>query len=201
MEKIAVLSREPSRDPINGDLMDAICTLPLPAEPHLIIYRYSQDAWIQEIASLMAEIYECFVNLGYIDPECVKHPPHNGSHEHDSLKMEVNRKAVTSLELSTDVVSLLKQLPYIEDDHDVFSDNPCPTFLTCLLDYRQPNDLIRSRDPHNGYNRSEGKTFSKDPFMEPWHVVIDPLGNNGNQMIISTRSRMSLPQVNNLNVG
>lgn len=170
-----------SKDPVNGDRMDAVRALPLPLELQLKVYRHSQDAWIQEVALLMGALYEMFVKMRYLKADQVEYPPHTGS-----KALDIN--FITELGLSSDVIDLLQQLPYVPDTEG-------SAFFHCgggFLDYRNHSDLDESRDPYYAAP-DESKDWGEDdgPYMRPWYAPLNALGNHGAIMIISVRSRMS----------
>ncbi len=131
-----------SKDPLNDDLLDAIRTLPLPLELHLKIYRFSQDAWIQEIASLMGEIYETLAKMRVIHASQIEYPRHAGD---KSLDMEMMSK----LGASADVISLYQQLPYITAPSisQRFFAHPYRTSSGSSRDSRDSYYLARCRIP------------------------------------------------------
>ena len=177
-----------SKDPVNGDLMDALRALPLPLELRLKIYRYSQDAWIQEVASLMGAVYEMFVKMRYLTPEQVEYPPHTGW---KTLDMEF----ITKLGLSADVISLLQRLPYVADTESFDHGGEDSVFFHSggvFLDYRDHQDLEQSRDPL-WIAPDESKDWGEEdgPYMRPWYTPLNALGNHHAMMIISMRSRTS----------
>ena len=176
------------KDPVNGEIEDALRALPLPLELREKIYRYCQDVWIQEVASIMGALYEMFVKMRYLKAEQVEYPPHTGS---KPLDME----SITKLGLSDDVISLLQQFPYIADTEVFDHSNEDSVFFHSggvFLDYRDNQDLKQSRDPLF-LEPQWGKDWGEDggTYMRPWYTPLNTLGNHHALMIISMRSRTS----------
>ncbi len=173
------------KDPINSELENALRTLPLPPELTEKIYRYSQDAWIEEIATLMGDLYDLFVKMRYLGADEVWYPPYSDE-DFGVLDMDL----IAKLGVSDDVVSLIQQLPYVygrRSEDDVFFKHG-----GVFLDYRDNDQLEQSRDPLYLENGRD-KDWSEDggPYMRPWYACLNEMGNHGPVMIISMRSRMS----------
>ena len=180
-----------SKDPVNGDLMEALEALPLPPELRTKVYRHTQDAWIQEVATLMGELYEMFVKMRYLDASQIEYPPHTGS-------KAINMDLVAKYGLSEDVVQLIQQLPYVTDRKDFNHLGEDSVFFPSggvFLDYRSDLDLEQSRDPYYCFDpedETKGWGDKDGPYMRPWYAPLNQMGNHHAIMIISVRSRMSL---------
>ncbi|KAI1169655.1 hypothetical protein F4777DRAFT_592556 [Nemania sp. FL0916] len=68
------------------------------------VYPESPDPRIREIADLMVEWFQLFINLGYVNAENVVFPPH----EH----LRIDTAQAAELGLTKDVVDLYQMLPY-----------------------------------------------------------------------------------------
>ena len=162
-----------SKDPENS-FERAIRELPLPVELTYKIYRYSQDAWIREVASLMGDIYRVIAKMLIFMPDDIAYPPH-------TLDMD----KITGLGLSEDVISLMQQLPYFEDTPATYNGHNDFVFFASsgnFLNYRNPPEL----------GIFEGLRWSRrvnDPRLKPWHIPLNHMAKLGAVMIISMRSR------------
>ena len=61
------------------------------------------EAWVQEIASLVTDFYELFVRMGYMSDSAITYPPH-----------EIADDVLKRYDFSPLVVKLIKSLPYVE---------------------------------------------------------------------------------------
>lgn len=161
-----------SQTPLNSELMDALHVLPLPTELRMKVYRLSQDAWIQEIASLMGDLYEIFVKMRYLEAGQIEYPPHTGS-------KTLDMKLITKLGLTEDLMSLLQQLPNVVDTNTFEHRNEFCMFFPCggtFLDYRDHGELVESRDPL-WLQPDEDESWDENvgPYMRSWYTLLNTL--------------------------
>ena len=67
--------------------------------------KEEDEAWVQEIAALIASFYELFVRMGYLPKSAIAYPPHN-----------IEDETLKKFDLSPLVVLLIKSLPYVEGE-------------------------------------------------------------------------------------
>lgn len=133
-----------------------------------------------------SNIYEMFVKMRFLTAEQVEYPPHTGS-----KALDVN--LITEVGLGEDAISLLQQLPYIADRKYWKHGEEDSVFLNAggvFLDYRARSEPEDSRDPlWLSPDETKGWGEKDGPYMRPWYMPLNTLGNHGSMMIISMRSR------------
>ena len=126
----------------------------------------------KEIASLMTEFYELLSQMGQFPPATIKYPPH--------LHPPVNAKFAKSLGMAPQVVNLIQKLPYIESNGRTW------LFEGIFADFREDEDLESSRDPF-GVNPDGWSYYSeRGPYMRPWQVALNAVGNHGAVLLLDT---------------
>ena len=132
----------------------------------------------REIASLMTEFYELLSQMGQFPPATIKYPPH--------LRPSINVKFAKSLGMAPQVVDLIQKLPYIESNGRIW------LFEGIFADFREDEDLESSRDPF-GVNPDGWSYYSeRGPYMRPWQVALNAVGNHGAVLLLDTWTSKSL---------
>ncbi|KAI9837972.1 MAG: hypothetical protein M1819_006126 [Sarea resinae] len=138
------------------------------------------DADLYEIAGLMGEWYELLAKMRYFSPSEIAYPPH--------VSPAINTSLAAELGMGRQAVSLLQLLPYMgccrgEDWPLICSGS--------FADFRDDDDLVRSRDPmFNGHeDYTSGWDLETGPYMRPWHVALNQMGNHGAVLLLNTRTK------------
>lgn len=180
-------------------------TMPLgvyrPVEPSAYdeVYPEAPDPRIREIAELMTEWYQLFIDMRYIKAENVVFPPH----EH--LRIDVSKPAAFGF--TKDVVDLYQMLPYhiAATEWNFGSDNG--EFLMggeFLADLRGPDaDWWQSTvdpfygiddlSPRYGSSIPAADAVARDwddesgPYMRPWYAALSEIGNHGSVVFLDTK--------------
>lgn len=127
---------------------------------------YDED----EIVGLVTELYELLIKLAYIGRDHITWPP-SGGHA-------INENSCRELQLSPEVVSLLKRLPYVNGD--------CRYVLHLFpnsepLSYLQDSDLERSRDPAASPHRP------RRDYILPHDIPLTGPGDEGPYFVLDVR--------------
>lgn len=163
------------------------------------VYPEAPDPRIREIAELMTEWYQLFIDMRYIRAENVMFPPHK------HLKIDITKPA--GFGFTKDVVDLYQMLPYhiTEPEWNFGSDHG--EFLMYgefLADLRGPDvdwwqlvvdptyaleDLSPWHDPAR--QATDGATRGWDdeggPYIRPWYAPLTNVGNHGSVMTLDTK--------------
>ncbi|KAK8038327.1 hypothetical protein PG994_015094 [Apiospora phragmitis] len=179
------------------------------------VYSEAPDPRIQEIADLMTELYELFIDMRYLRAEDVDFPPHR----HLPLP---TAQIAAKLGLSRDVVDLWQMLPYVvrwtHPEWNFGSDGG--EFLMWgefLTDLRRSDEdwfwrvgvdpfyALEDISPWHASSaadrRSRGWDHEKGPHMRPWYAALCDMGNRGSVMILDTKKygRWTRPLTRNEN--
>ncbi|KAI0129607.1 hypothetical protein BJ170DRAFT_282113 [Xylariales sp. AK1849] len=175
-----------------------------PVDPSLYanVYPVNPNPQIREIADLMTEWYQLFIDMRYIDAASIVFPPHK------NLKIDTTKPAAFGV--SKDVVDLWQMLPYQTryrgPNWNFGSD--AGEFLMWgefLGDLRDPGaDWWRTvADPFYaigdlsprfapGVRADDGNTRGWDhengPYMRPWYATLNDVGNHGSVMVLNTKN-------------
>ncbi|KAI0427706.1 hypothetical protein F5Y09DRAFT_315450 [Xylaria sp. FL1042] len=164
------------------------------------VYPENPDPRIQEIAGLMGEWYQLFIDMRYIEAESVVFPPHK------YIRIDTTKAA--ELGLTKDVVDLYQMLPYHIGDTNWNFGTDQGEFLMWggfLSDMRgskgdwwqvavDPFYAIDDLSPWHrpGVRASDGDTRGWDdengPYMRPWYVTLTDCGNHGSVMLLDTKT-------------
>jgi hypothetical protein len=169
------------------------------------VYPENPDPRIREVADLMREWYQLFVDMRYIKAENVVFPPHK------HLKLDVTKPAAYGF--TKDVVDLYQMLPYhiSEPEWNFGSDHG--EFLMWgefLDDLRGPDadwwqtvvdpfygidDLSPRFGPGVRAEDSETRGWDDEngPYMRPWYAALTQVGNHGSVMVLDTKKCKERP--------
>ncbi|KAH6649185.1 hypothetical protein BKA67DRAFT_662099 [Truncatella angustata] len=128
------------------------------------VYPANPNSRIKEIADLMTEWYQPFIDMIYIKAEHVVFP------SHQYLKLDITKPAAYGL--AKDVVDLNQMLPYYitEPEWNFGSDHG--EFLKLLA----------------GDGGTTDWGDESGPYIRPWHAPLSQLGNHGSVMVLDTRN-------------
>jgi hypothetical protein len=168
-------------------------------------YPEAPDPRIREIADLMTEWYQLFIDMRYIKAENVVFPPHK------HLKIDVSKPAAYGF--TKDVVDLWHMLPYhigstewnfgsdggeflmwgefLSDlrgsDADWWQTAVDPFFgIDDISSQFEPGVRAEDRDTGNWDDES-------GPYMRPWYVALTGVGNHGSVMVLDTKNCELIP--------
>ncbi|KAI0481911.1 hypothetical protein F4859DRAFT_476383 [Xylaria cf. heliscus] len=164
------------------------------------VYPDNPNPRIQEIADLMTEWYQLFIDARYINAESVAFPPHN--------HIRIDTTQAAQLGLTKDAVDLYQMLPYHIGDTNWNFGTDAGEFLMWggfLSDLRgsksdwwqtacDPFYAIDDLSPRHrpGVRASDGDTRGWDdedgPYMRPWYVTLTDCGNHGSIMVLDTKT-------------
>ncbi|KAK6066329.1 hypothetical protein SCUP515_10769 [Seiridium cupressi] len=164
------------------------------------VYPEAPDPRIREIADLMTEWYNLFIDMRYIQAEKVVFPPHK------HLKIDTTKPAAYGF--TKDVVDLWQMLPYHIGNTQWNFGSDGGEFLMWgefLDDLRGPDvDWWQTTvDPFDGIDdlspRFEPGVRSEDgetrdwndesgPYMRLWYAALTHVGNHGSVMVLDTRN-------------
>lgn len=135
---------------------------------------YNED----EIVSLVTELYELLVKLAYIDRDHIRWSPPGGH--------AINEDLCRELQLAPEVISLLKWLPYVDED--------CPYALHLFpnsepLSYLQDSDVERSRDPAAYPDKP------RRDYILPHDIPLTCPGDEGPYLVLDVRASTSFSSV------
>lgn len=127
---------------------------------------YNED----EIVSLITELYELLVKLAYIGRDDITWPP-SGGHA-------INEDSFRELQVAPEVISLLKRLPYVDENfrhvlHLFPNSEP--------LSYLQDSDVERSRDPAAYPHRP------RRDYILPHDIPLTGPGDEGPYFVLDVR--------------
>ncbi|KAI1870623.1 uncharacterized protein JN550_005166 [Neoarthrinium moseri] len=150
------------------------------------------DPHIREIADLMTEWFQLFIDMRYLDAGDVAFPPHR--HQ----KIDTSKPAAYGF--AKDVVDLWQMLPYrISSRHTNWNfGSDGDEFLSWsefLNDLRAPDtDWWQATvDPFFRFGAAED-VVTRDwnhedgPYIRPWYAVLTQVGNHGSVMVLNTRN-------------
>ncbi|OCK74231.1 hypothetical protein K432DRAFT_311150 [Lepidopterella palustris CBS 459.81] len=133
---------------------------------------------LQEVASLMDQIYMTLAKMRYLPASAIKRPPHN-----------INLTLAAEKELDPLVIHLHQILPYVDSDE---ADGPDFIFGGEFADFRDADDVAQSRDPfYSGwetYGEGKGK-WDEDggEYIRPWVTPLTMMGNHQAVIIYDAR--------------
>lgn len=127
---------------------------------------YNED----EIVSLVTKLYELLVKLAYIGRDHIRWPPPGGH--------AINEDLCRELQVAPEVISLLKRLPYVDED--------CPYALDLFpnsepLSYLQDSDVERSRDPAASPHRP------RRDYILPHDIPLTGPGDEGPYFVLDVK--------------
>ncbi|KAF4634802.1 hypothetical protein G7Y89_g3300 [Cudoniella acicularis] len=135
-----------------------------------------------EIAKLLLSYYELMADMHYIDRTYIKLPPHDPP---------ISTNLAQALNMEPQVIELLHLLPYLEgyggEDDFMLGGS--------FADFRDPEQLKRSRDPRY----AEWEKTGKDPdeeggiYVMPWVCVLNDDGHRGSEITIDDQGRCGDP--------
>lgn len=176
-----------------------------PVDPSIYSPVYPANPYpkVREIASLMTELFDLFIDMRYLPASSVSFPPH----EH--LPLDLTEPARYGV--SKDVVDLWQMIPYRNEysetnwnfgsDHGEFLN--WGEFLSDLrgswdmngtwwrtivepfygLDDLDPESPFRARDAdERGWDHEHG------PYMRPWYATLSDIGNHGSVLVLDTKT-------------
>lgn len=123
-----------------------------------------------EIVGFITELYELLVKLAYIDEDHITWPPIGGH--------AINEDLCRELQISPQVISLMKQIPYINGDFRYFLHlfpNSEP------LSYLQDSDIERGRDPAASPHRP------RRDYLLPQDIALTGPGDEGPYFVLDVR--------------
>ncbi|KAI1747015.1 hypothetical protein F4782DRAFT_522754 [Xylaria castorea] len=164
------------------------------------VYPENPDPRIQEIADLMTEWFQLFIDARYIDAENVVFPPHK--------HILIDTTGAAQLGLTKDAVDLYQMLPYNIGSTNWNFGTDAGEFLMWggFLDdlrgskgdwWRTASDPFYAIDDLSPRHRpkvraSDGDTRGWDhengPYMRPWYVTLTDCGNHGSVMVLDTKT-------------
>jgi hypothetical protein len=147
---------------------------PTPHDPTIL--PATQKTNLEEIATLLTEIYTTLADMRYLDPESIQHGPHD---------LSPFLPLYTQHNLDPSLIHLYSILPYIGAPSSGVTD-----FFrgSDFLDFRDAEQLEQSRDPY--YADPEGDDFDAEygPYMRPWFTPLSSLGNHGSVILYDARA-------------
>lgn len=142
----------------------------------------SPPPWLVETASLIGQVYELFIKMRYLPPGSIAYPPH--------ISPPINTHYAHSLGLDRQAIELLQLLPYVTGE-TAWGGGGEQEFILggTFADFRDEGTLAQSRDPL--YGSPEGSDWADEngPYMRPWYVALNQLGNHGTIMVLDLKSR------------
>ncbi|KAI0438354.1 hypothetical protein F4803DRAFT_535464 [Xylaria telfairii] len=164
------------------------------------VYPDNPDPRIQEIAGLMREWFQLFIDMRYINAEKVVFPPHK------HIRIDTTKAA--ELGLAKDAVDLYQMLPYHIGDTNWNFGTDQGEFLMWggfLSDLRGSEgdwwqtavDPFYAIDDLSPWHRPAARATDGDardwdhedgPYMRPWYVTLTDCGNHGSVMVLDTKT-------------
>ncbi|KAI0854845.1 hypothetical protein F4860DRAFT_498075 [Xylaria cubensis] len=164
------------------------------------VYPENPNPRIQEIADLMTEWFQLFIDARYINAEDVVFPPHK------HIRIDTTKAA--QLGLTKDAVDLYQMLPYnIGSTNWNFGTDQGEFlmwggFLSDLRGskgdwWRVACDPFYAIDDLSPWHRPEIRATDGDsrgwdsengPYMRPWYVTLTDCGNHGSIMVLDTKT-------------
>ncbi|KAH9891446.1 hypothetical protein F4778DRAFT_751613 [Xylariomycetidae sp. FL2044] len=173
-----------------------------PVDPAIYdeVYPENPKDHIREVADLMTEWYNLFIDMRYINAEDVAFPPHR------HLPIDLTKPA--ALGLTKDVVDLYQMLPYYLEQPNWNYGSDHGEFLMWgefLKDMRGPDAdwwktagdpfyAIEDMSPWDSPSDSAKDGPAKDwddedgPYMRPWFATLTDCGNHGSIMVLDTKT-------------
>lgn len=164
------------------------------------VYPENPDPRIREIADLMIELFQLFIDMRYVKAEHVVFAPHK--------HIPIDTKEAAKIGLTKDAVDLYQMIPYNIGDTVWNFGNDAGEFLmgggflcdlrgskgdwwrTAIDPFYAIDDLAPRHRP--GVRASDGETRGWDdedgPYMRPWFVTLADCGNHGSVMILDTKT-------------
>lgn len=131
---------------------------------------------VAETASIVTYFYQLLAKMGQFAPEIIKYPPH--------LDPAINITLAKSLGMAPQVIDLLQQLPYL-DGYGGNEDEQWVYYGT-FADFRDDSNLEQSRDPLFASPDQWSYYSENGPYMRPWHMALNQLGNHGAVLLLDT---------------
>ncbi|KAI0018171.1 hypothetical protein F4780DRAFT_771898 [Xylariomycetidae sp. FL0641] len=162
------------------------------------VFPVAPDPRIREVADLMTEWYQLFIDMCYIDAENVVFPPHK--------HLPVDTRKAAEIGLHKNVVDLYQMLPYkigganwnfgSDDDEflmwgEALSDlrGPDADWWSAVVD---PHYWIADLAERNGKLPDDAATKGFDdelgPYVKPWYAPLSNCGNHGSVIFLDTQT-------------
>ena len=141
------------------------------------------DPWLLETAALIGQFYELFIKMRYLPATSIAYPPHTSP--------SINTRLAHSLGLTTQAIEFLQLLPYVTG-RTAWGGGGEQEFLFSgiFADFRDDDTLEQSRDPLYGSPDPDGDWEDENgPYMRPWYVAVNQLGNHGTVMVLDLKTR------------
>lgn len=160
------------------------------------IYPANPHPSIQEIASLITELFELFIEMRYLPASSVAFPPHK------HLPLDLTQPARYGV--SKDVVDLWQMIPYRIEHSDAnwnfgsdageflmggeFLDdlrgswNMNDTWFQTIVNPCYGLEYLDPDTDHGGWDHERG------PYMRPWYATLSNVGNHGSVMVLNTKT-------------
>ncbi|OJJ01286.1 hypothetical protein ASPVEDRAFT_40853 [Aspergillus versicolor CBS 583.65] len=140
------------------------------------ILTSTQQTNLEEIATLLTQIYTTLAEMRYLDPASIQHGPHDLSPLLPLYKQH---------NLDPSLIHLYSILPYIGPPSSGVTD-----FFhgSDFIDFRDAEQVEESRDPY--YADPDGDDFDAEhgPYMRPWVTPLSQLGNHGSVILYDARA-------------
>ena len=178
---------------------------PVDPSTYSLVHPDDPHPKIQEIASLMTELFELFIDMRYLPASSVSFPPHK------LLPLDLTQPARYGV--SKDVVDLWQMIPYRNPDSETnwnfgsdggefvhwgeFLDdlrgswNMNDTWYRTIADpFFGIDDLDPDLTPEFRAEDADerGWDHERGPYMRPWYATLSNVGNHGSVMVLDTRT-------------
>ena len=164
--------------------LKAIWPTPDPTDSSIpsCIMPSSPDSWLLETAAVMGQFYELFIKMRYLPSDSIAYPPHNSP--------PIDSRLAHALGLSKPAIEFLQLLPYVTGEV-AWGGGGEQEFLLggAFADFRDEDVLEQSRDPLYGSPDESDWADGNGPYMRPWYVAVNQLGNHGTVMVLDLKSR------------
>lgn len=148
----------------------------------------------EDVAGLVTEFYELFVQMGYLDASLVIYPPHTNS--------AINTTLAQSLGISEKAIRMMEMLPYIDEpregekrvkwNHGGSSGEAEFLLGGQFVDYRADWALKELEGPFFAVERDAGiiRGFGEwgGKYMEPDYICLSWVNEESAAMILNTRN-------------
>ncbi|KAF4547461.1 E3 ubiquitin-protein ligase listerin-like protein [Elsinoe fawcettii] len=189
---------------ISGDKQ--LPTKKLPSGTYDEIYPSNPSPKVKEVADKLIELFNLFIDMGYIKAEDVDFAPHK--------HLRISTEELAQLGWAKDVVDLWQMMPYFTNRHggrgsvewnfgsDAGEFLHWGEFMDDLRGenvdwWRQAIDpfyALEDLSPHHDHDDRHEQGKSKDwndeggPYMRPWYATLTNCGNKGSIMIYNTKT-------------
>lgn len=167
-----------------------------PMDPSIYskIYPETPHPKIAEIAGLMTDLYNLFVEMIYINAEHIALPPHTSK--------PINIAVAAQFGLTKDVVDIMQMLPYYTgdvnwnhgSDHNEllhwgeFGSDLRGNDVDWIEQVIDPYYALDYAKVHpSGRERLQGWDEEDGVYMRPWYLPLNDMGNHGSLMVLNTR--------------